>query len=88
LDPDAYMFRAPETFFQDVNAVYDQKWGKVNQKPAPKQPDTEEDAFNDYTRGIFGGQESGGRPQPSKPQEELGSITGDIREWQKKAGVY
>jgi hypothetical protein len=82
MDPDAYMFRAPETFFQDVVAMMDQKgWAPK----AQKQP--EPDNFEEVTAGIFGGAQSGNR-LVAQTEEKLGSFANSMNIWQEKADLY
>lgn len=91
MDVDKYMFGAGQKqFMADVVTMHDKLFGK------PVAPETEEDDEGDdnednRTMGIFGGQESGGKPTAGKDTrtaKEPGGFTQAIREWQIKNGFH
>ncbi len=82
IDVERYMFTYQDQFMQDVIAKMDEIFGKpgtkVNEAP-PKDPEAIR------TGGMFGGIDSGGKPEaPMEPDNAFS----DIRKWQEETGFH
>jgi hypothetical protein len=85
LDVNKYIFGASGVFMADVAAEMDKTFGK------PEVEDPDDDGADDgRTGGIFGGNESGGKPtkvdEPNRAGFQPNSMFGDIQQWQAKSG--
>lgn len=83
MDVDKYVFGASSVFMADVAAEMDKLWGK------PEEADDLPDEEDNRTAGIFGGQESGGKPakgEEARSAFQPNSMFGDVQAWQAKTG--
>lgn len=84
IDVGRYMFEHTDRFLAEVVQVYDQVFGK---------PGQDEDEPDETTRpatrtaGIFGGQESGGKPAGGKQPPQSDMIK-ELHDVQRKLGLY
>lgn len=85
IDVNKYMFLHPDQFMKDVVSKMDTVFGK------PEADDEADDIVEapeeNRTVGIFGGAESGGKPNAGKDAPvRAPSMFDDIRDWQAKTG--
>lgn len=88
LDVDKYMFVNSEVFFDDVTREVERvkkQFGDDQDTGKDKDQD-EDDLDTARTAGIFGGQESGGKPNKGKGQDKPGSLIEELQAIQKKEG--
>lgn len=101
IDGQLYVIGNTSTFFKDVAAELGKKYGALiegEDDDAGDEPEHEviaqrrEDPFSDdgRTAGVFGGQESGGKPNRGRPSTpEPGSdMIADLQQMQVKTGYY
>lgn len=91
VDVGRFMVQNKERFFADITKEYDKVFG------APTDDDDtpvvqSQTALSDppsRTGGVFGGQESGGRPAPTgAAAEDKDAFTKELRSYQSKSGYY
>jgi hypothetical protein len=83
LDVNKYIFGASSVFMADVAKEMEKVFGKSGVE------DDEDDEPDNRTAGLFGGNESGGKPvKPEDPRSAFQphSMFGDVQAWQAKTG--
>lgn len=84
IDVDRYMFGNTPRFFSDVVKEHERLFGKRDTADAGQEGN---DGAH-RTGGIFGGQESGGRPAPGRGQEKPGDMIKELQDVQRKLGLF
>lgn len=87
IDVERYMYTHSTRFLADVAKVYEQTFGK----PVNDDEDEEDDNARPASRtaGIFGGEQSGGKPAGRGSQvEQPGDMIKELHETQRKLGLF
>lgn len=81
VDVDSYIFNARDQFFEDVAA----EMKKVLPEP---EPENKGNAEPNRTGGMFGGQESGGRPEEEDGPKDGTDLFSQLHQMQREAKIF
>lgn len=92
-DPKKYLFQDSKTFYSDLDRELRSKYGALLTPEEAEEEDERRAADlmgedDGRTAGLFGGQESGGRPSAPKPGQESGDMVKDLQDLQRKTGFF
>jgi hypothetical protein len=91
MDMQKYFGASRDLFFADVAAELQKKYGKLIEAddgtPAPAAKRRDENEDEGRTAGIFGGNETGGKPTAASGQARPGMLE-DLQALQKKMGLF
>ena len=87
LDIERYMFGpGREQYMRDVSKVYLDMW-PVTEKEEKEESEEEGQRQGSRTSGVFGGQDSGGKPE-GKQEPQKGDMIKDLRDMQRQSGLF